>query len=161
MQTLTQVREEILELLKADYRFEGVTLLSEFSGARRHLPVKETTIAVGINRVELAPAALGGYVGETVSLSHGRRSLCGPLAEITLRFDCWRPQNEDFGSLFIESVYECLLPVTGLRKIWCEAITPEQGALANHLRIFASVQTLLVSESESSRYDEIVLKRIG
>ena len=150
MQTLSQIREEILALLKADHRFEGVNLLSEFSGAQRNLPVKETTIVVGINAVTLSPAAFGNYVGGALN---------GPSAEISLRFDCWRPQNEDFGSMFIESVYECLLPVTGLQRIWCEAIKPEPGALANHLRIFATVQTLLTATSESVHYEQIILKR--
>jgi hypothetical protein len=157
--TLGQIREEVLGFLKADHRFEGVKLLGEYPGNHRELPVKETTITVGLERVELSSAALGGYLGEAVTVAHGRQALGGPLADITLRFDCYRPQGEAFSEHFIESLYDCLLPVTGLTKIWCEPIRPETKALANHLRILATVQVLLAGRSETHVYEQIILKR--
>jgi hypothetical protein len=125
----------------------------------RSLPVRETTIAVGLERVEFVPAALGGYLGEHASLSHGIREFSGPFAEITLRFDCYRPQAEPFDSHFIESIYECLLPLTGISRIWCDPIRPEPGALANHLRILAAVRVLLTVGDEAPSIEQIILKR--
>ena len=160
MQSLSQVREQIVELLKSNIRFDGIRVISEYSGSMRSLPVRKSTIAVGVERVEFVPAALGGYLGETQGISHSIREFSGPLAEITLRFDCYRPQSEAFGSHFVESVYECLLPLTGISRIWCDPIRPEPGALANHLRILAAVRTILVSGDEALPIEQIILKKM-
>ena len=156
---ISGVREQIVELLGGDIRFDGVRVISEYSGSMRSLPVRQSTIAVGIERVEFIPAALGGYLGEASGLSHTSREFCGPFAEITLRFDCYRPQSEPFGSHFVESIYECLLPITGVSRIWCDPIRPETQALANHLRILATMRTLLAAGDEAPTIEQIILKR--
>ena len=159
MQSLSGVRGQIVELISGDIRFDGVKVISEYSGAPRNLPVTETTIAVGLERVEFVPAALGGYVGEASTTAFGIREFSGPFAEITLRFDCYRPQAQPFGSHFVENIYEILLPLVGIARIWCDPIRSDQGALANHLRIFATMRTLLCAGDETQAIEQIILKR--
>ena len=159
MQSLSEARAGIAELLSGDIRFEGVRVIGEYSGTQRHLPVTQTTIAVGIDRVELSPAALGGFMGETPGGTPGICEYSGPLAEVTFRFDCYKAQSEPFDNHFIENIYETLLPLWGITRIWCEPIRSEKQALASHLRIFAAMRILLAAGQESVEISQIILQR--
>ena len=156
MGQISDIKGEILEALRSDPRFYNIQLVEEYSGVARELPVRNTTIAVGVESIDAKPAGLGGYLGEVESLSR-----TGLMATLTLRFDCYFPRSGDIAGLhaIFEALCECLLDHFPVTRIWCDPAKADNQALATHLCARASMTVCLEKGEKPGGVHDIIIQR--
>lgn len=157
MSALSNIKKDVIDYLKSHSPLSGVEILEEFEPEPNKSAIESPIIFVGIEAVDLSPSGLGGYFGEQKQYSYS-----GGFAKVTLRFDCYSPQENSAISchvIFEEICVKMMGSKFGISKIYCDNISSKKAGFSNKLTAKADILICMASEEELKPVTEFIIKR--
>lgn len=159
---ITQLKAQVVDYLTNNGSLGAVRVLGAFGAVEREFPLKRPVVAVGLDAVELAPAGLGGYWGESAA-----DALYGSGATIALRFDLYCPPDK--GADGLHGIYEALCDRLMLRgnpfgvlRLSCGEVSFDRAASVNRLTVKAVLRAAVLLRDEEAPIGRIdVIRKDG
>lgn len=157
MSSILEVKAKILEILGSAPAMYGVLVKGEFEKEKK-LPQTKPLIIVGIDKVELEPVGLGGYLGVA-----GENSRWGGWGKITLGFDCYSGIDATVSTTEIfERLCTALIESeAGVTEVCSQGTSAVKNGFGSVLKATAVVNTAVSTETPRRSINEIKLKRRG
>lgn len=157
MTDLEGAKMQVVSTLAGYSPLAGVKVTGEFPPKGYMAPGLKPIIAVGIDKISLEPAGLGGFFGHS-----GGDSFKGAFASLEMGINCYCPQDSETLTPhgMFQEVCQCLLesdiPVS---KLWSREIKPQKNEFANLLEGKIEMIVCLASKRSGMEYSDIIVRK--
>lgn len=158
-QQFSGIISHMIESLASSEEFSQMRILPQYTALPKETPLRRVSIAIGIEKVDCYPAALGDYIGE-VGTPLG--SLLGRMADITLAIGIYSPLRSDGSDCFtiFSSIIRHLMSVQNMSfdRISCSSVRYVRDVSAYYMPCTATFSAVTGIGGEQELYTDVVVK---